>query len=73
MGNRGIVISTVTNPLHWETPILRIRATCPSDNRRLPQNREIATRDFGVHATLALANPDMPICDGNRVLLAVEG
>jgi hypothetical protein len=65
------------NPLHWETPnaetpILRIRATCPSDNRRLPLNREIATRDFDVHATLALANPDMPICDGKWVLPALE-
>jgi hypothetical protein len=33
-------------------------------NRRLRLNRGIATRDFDVHATLALANPDMPMHDG---------
>jgi len=47
-----------------ETPILRTRATCPANDRRLPRNREIAIRDFDVPATLALANPDMPKCDG---------
>jgi hypothetical protein len=56
-----------------ETPILRIHATYPSNDRRLPQNREIAIRDFDVHATLALANPDMPKCDGKRVSLALGG
>jgi hypothetical protein len=68
IGNRGIAISTVANPLHWETPnaeipILRIRATCPSDNRRLLRNREIATRDFDVHVT-CLVKHRTPIPDG---------
>jgi hypothetical protein len=71
-------ISLIANPrckcsLRLKTPnadpvILRIRATCPSDDRRLPLNREIATRDFDVHVILALANPDMPIFDGKQVL-----
>jgi hypothetical protein len=47
------------------------RATCPS-NRRLRLNREIATRDFDVHATLALANPDMPICNGKWFYLRLR-
>ena len=75
---RGIAISTVANPSRWETsnaetPILQISATCPSNNRRLSQNREIAIHDFDVHATLALTNPDMPICDGKWVLLVLGG
>jgi hypothetical protein len=46
-----------------ESPILRIRATCPSRNRRSRSNRGIALRDFDVHGILALTNPDSPICD----------
>jgi hypothetical protein len=49
------------------------RATCPSDDRRLRLSRGIATRDFDVHATLALANPDVPKYDGKRVPLAPGG
>jgi hypothetical protein len=40
------------------SPMLRIRATCPSRNLRSRSNREIALRGFDVHAILALANPD---------------
>jgi hypothetical protein len=47
-----------------ESPILRIRATCPSRNRRSQSDRGIALRDFDVHGILALTNPDSPICDG---------
>jgi hypothetical protein len=53
---RHFGISRIANPRHkvpgcWktpnaETPILRVRATCPSNNQRLPRNREIANRDF---------------------------
>jgi hypothetical protein len=38
------------------------RATCPSDDWWLRLNRGITTRKFDVHVTLALANPDLPIC-----------
>jgi hypothetical protein len=51
-----------------ESPILRIRATCPSRNRRFRSNRGIALRDFNVHEILALANPDSPIHDGHGFL-----
>jgi hypothetical protein len=47
-----------------ETPMLWIRATCPSSSRRLQSNRGIALRDFDVHVFLTLANPDSSICDG---------
>jgi hypothetical protein len=53
---RHFGISRIANPRHkvpgcWktpnaETPILRVRATCPSNNQRLLRNREIATRDL---------------------------
>jgi hypothetical protein len=56
-----------------ESPILRIRATCPSRNRRSQSDRGIALRDFDVHGILALTNPDSPICDGPRVLSLLEG
>ena len=47
-----------------DMPMLWIRATCPCSNQRLPLTREIATRDFNVHATPTLPNaehrnPDM--------------
>jgi hypothetical protein len=45
------------------------RATCPSTNRRLRLNRGIAIRDFNVHVTLALANPDVPIYDSSQTPL----
>jgi hypothetical protein len=50
------------------------RFTCHVFLRKstLPRKLEIATRDIDVHATLALANPDMPICDSNQVLLALK-
>jgi hypothetical protein len=61
--------STTPSPLLRETPnaespMIRIRATCPSRNLRSRSNRGIALRGFDVHANLALANPDLPICDG---------
>jgi hypothetical protein len=50
-----------------ESPTLRIRATCPSRNRRSRSNRGIALRDFNVHGILALTNPDSPIRDSKGV------
>jgi hypothetical protein len=68
-GTSRIAESTTPSPLLLETPnaespMLRIRATCPSRNLRSRSNRGIALRGFDVHAILALANPDLPICDG---------
>jgi hypothetical protein len=62
-GTSRIAESTTPSPLLLETPnaespMLRIRATCPSRNRRSRSNRGIALRGFDVHAILALANPD---------------
>jgi hypothetical protein len=51
-----------------ESPTLRIRATCPSRNRRSRSNRGIALRDFNVHGILALPNSDSPIRDGQGFL-----
>jgi hypothetical protein len=79
---RRLGISRIVNPQYKvallletpnaETPIRRIRATCPRSNRRFRLNREIATRDFDVHATFALVKPDMPMRDGKWVPLALE-
>jgi hypothetical protein len=58
--DRGILDSKsfATESPNVESPILRIRATCPSRNRRSRSNRGIALRGFDVHAILMLANPD---------------
>jgi hypothetical protein len=68
-GTSRIAESTTPSPLLLETPnaespMLRIRATYPSRNLQSRSNRGIALRGFDVHAILALANPDLPICDG---------
>ena len=44
-----------------KTRSLRIRATCPSDDRRLPLTREIAGRDFKEYVTLASGNAESQI------------
>jgi hypothetical protein len=64
---RRLGISRIVNPQYKvallletpnaETPIRRIRATCPRSNRWFRLNREIVTRDFDVHATLHSSNP----------------
>jgi hypothetical protein len=50
-------------------PILWIRATCPHSDRRFRLNRGIALRDFDVHGIIALAHPDLPICDAEGFFL----
>jgi hypothetical protein len=57
-----------------ESPILRIRATCPSRNRRSRSNRGIALHGFDVHAIIALVNPDSPMRDseGSSVHLRLK-
>jgi hypothetical protein len=50
----------------------RSRATCPRSNRWSRLSWGITARDLDVHGMIALANPDMPIHDGRRVLPALE-
>jgi hypothetical protein len=70
---------TTSSPWQLKSPnveslMLRIRATCPSRNRRSRSIWGIALRGFDVHAIIALVNPDSPMRDseGSSVRLRLK-